>query len=276
MIDICTVVFRQELAALKVQAQSIARYAPNLGTRNIYVVVNDDDSVVSEIDSSWWGDLADRVMVVPRTAFSTDWVNNGWVSQQALKLLCSAMSYNRFVMVLDAKTIFVRELELDTILNQERACVGQMAIFPVFQPSADIAGALWNITVTEQLGPGGVPYFFHTATVREMIADIEQRTRQSFPFWFQAQGRLTEFVLYSAWVQYRDLYHSLYTRTAIVPCNIDHSEVDRIDQRLAEMQQINSHTVSIHRGAWSHMTADQRMKYQHFLIDRGLTSAWQL
>jgi hypothetical protein len=146
----------------------------------------------------------------------------------------------------------------------------------VFQPSADIAGALWDITVTEQLGPGGVPYFFHTATVREMIADVEQRTRQSFPAWFQAQGRLTEFVLYSAWVQYRDLYHSLYSRTAIVPCNIDHSEIDRIDQRLEEMTTINSHTVSIHRGAWQHMTSDQRTKYQHFLIDRGLTTAWQL
>lgn len=276
MIDICTVVFRQELAALKVQAQSIARYAPNLGTRNIYVVVNDDDSVVGEIDSAWWGDLADRVMVVPRTAFSTDWCNNGWVSQQALKLLCSAMSYNQYVMVLDAKTILVREFDPAEILDQGRPCVGQMAIFPVFQPSADIAGALWDITVSQQLGPGGVPYFFHTATTREMIADIEQRTRQSFPSWFQAQGMLTEFVLYSAWLQRQSLYSTLYADTAIIPCNVNHSEVHRIDQRLAEMTRINSHTVSIHRGAWQHMTPDQRTKYQHFLIDRGLTSAWQL
>ena len=276
MIDICTVVFEQELPVLKVQAESIARYASHLGTRNIYVVVNDSDDVVSKIDATWWGSLADRVMVVPRSSFSTDWSNNGWVSQQALKLLCSAMSYNQYVMVLDAKTILVRELDPTEILNQGRPCVGKMAVFPVFQPSADIAGALWNIGVTEQLGPGGVPYFFHTATVRAMIADCEQRTGASFPEWFQAQGMLTEFVLYSAWLQRQGLYDQLYARATVVPCNIDHSEVDRIDQRLDELTRINSHTVSIHRGAWSHMTAEQRMRYQHFLIDRGLTSAWQL
>jgi hypothetical protein len=276
MIDICTVVFRQEIAALKVQAESIARYASNLGTRNIYVVVNDTDDLVAEIDATWWGSLADRVMVVPRSAFSTDWCNNGWVSQQALKLLCSAMSYNQYVMVLDAKTIVVRDFELAAITNNGRPRVGTMAIFPVFRPSADIAGALWDITVTQQLGPGGVPYFFHTATVRAMIADCEQRTKHSFPAWFQAQGMLTEFVLYSAWLQQQNLYDTLYADPAIIPCNVDHSEVNRIDSRLDEMQRIKPHTVSIHRGAWQHMTPDQRMRYQHYLIDQGLTSAWQL
>lgn len=276
MIDICTVVFRQEIPALRVQAQSIARYATDLGTRNIYVVVNDTDDQVAEIDARWWGSMQDRVMVVPRTAFSTDWVENGWVSQQALKLVTAAMSYNSYVMTLDAKTILVRELDLDTVLDQGRPRVGQMAVFPVFQPSADIAGALWNITVDRQLGPGGVPFFFHPATVRAMIADCEQRTGQPFPQWFQAQGRLTEFVLYSAWLQLNDLYHSLYAEPAIVPCNIDHSEAGQIDQRLAEMARINPHTVSIHRGAWTQMTPDQRVQYQHFLINRGLTSAWQL
>jgi len=276
MIDICTVVFREELPALRVQAESVARYAADLGTRNIYVVVNDSDDVVNEIDAGWWGSLADRVMVVPRTAFGADWVENGWVSQQALKLMCSAMSYNHYVMVLDAKTILVRDFLTAEILCSGRPRVGRMAVFPVFRPSADIAGALWGITVREQLGPGGVPYFFHTQQVRAMIADVEQRTGKSFPAWFQAQGRLTEFVLYSAWLQHCNLYNALYADTAVIPCNVNHSEIDRIDQRLDEMIKISAHTVSIHRGAWQAMTPDQRMRYQHYLIDRGLKSAWQL
>jgi len=112
--------------------------------------------------------------------------------------------------------------------------------------------------------------------VREMIADIERRTQQAFSSWFQAQGMLTEFILYSAWLQHQDLYDRLYAHAIVIPCNIDHSEIDRIDQRLAEMACINSHTVAIHRGAWNKMTLDQRRQYQTFLIDRGLTSAWQL
>ena len=84
MIDICTVVFREELAILKAQAQSIALRCQDLGSLNIYIVVNDTDDVVAEIDSAWWGNLASKVMVIPRSTFSTTYVDNGWLSQQAI------------------------------------------------------------------------------------------------------------------------------------------------------------------------------------------------
>ena len=49
MIDICTVVFREELAILKAQAQSVALRCQDLGSLNIYVVVNDTDDVVAKL-----------------------------------------------------------------------------------------------------------------------------------------------------------------------------------------------------------------------------------
>ena len=80
MIDICTVVFEQELPILKIQAQSIHNHCRNIGIRNIYVVLNDYETLAEKIDPAWWGDLASSVLVVPRTTFSSTWVENGWVN----------------------------------------------------------------------------------------------------------------------------------------------------------------------------------------------------
>lgn len=275
MIDICTVVFREELAILKAQAQSVALRCQDLGSLNIYVVVNDSDDVVAEIDSAWWGNLAPKVMVIPRSTFSTTYVDNGWLSQQVLKLLTPALSYNKYTMVLDAKTVFVKDFKLNEILQDGRPRVGSMPIYPVFEPSSQITGELFNIRVDRQLGPGGVPFFFHNAAVRAMIANIETQTKQSFPEWFQLQGMLTEFILYSGYVDSINQWDELYSdQQAVIPCNVCHSEVAAWERKFAEMQ--NALTVSVHRHAWTQLTPAQQQQYQHFLIDRGVLIACQI
>lgn len=278
MIDLCTVVFRQELPVLRLQAQSIALYCRNLGIRNIYVVVNDDETLVNEIDPAWWGELAPLVLVVPRTAFSAPWVENGWLSQQLWKLLVPSMSYNTCTMVLDAKTIFVKPITLDSIFDESgRIATGTMPLYEVFEPAKKIVDQTYNINLQQQIGPGGVPFVFHNNTVRSMIADTANLVQNNFPEWFQSQGRLTEFVLYSGYVQYR--YHSLYKlyteqNTALRPVNLCHSEITSADRKLNEMT--SSTTVSIHRNAWDQLTPEQRQQYRNLLIDRGITEAWNL
>ena len=159
MIDIVTVVFEQEIPVLRAQAQSIALNCQRIGIRNIYVVLNDSETIASQIDPSWWGPLANNVLVIPRTAFSTPFVADGWVSQQVLKLMTAAMSYNTYSMILDAKTIFVRELDPDTVVDATgRILTGRCPIYPVFDPSRKIVEQLFEIELPDQLGPGGVPF----------------------------------------------------------------------------------------------------------------------
>jgi hypothetical protein len=275
MIDICTVVFREELAILKAQAQSIALRCQDLGSLNIYIVVNDTDDVVAEIDSAWWGNLASKVMVIPRSTFSTTYVDNGWLSQQVLKLLTPALSYNKYTMVLDAKTVFVKDFKLSELLQDNRPQVGSMPIYPVFESSSQITGELFGIEVKRQLGPGGVPFFFHNATLRAMIAKVETLTQESFPKWFQSQGMLTEFILYSGYVDSVEAWDKLYSdQSWVTPCNVCHSELGAWERKFAEMQ--NAHTVSVHRHAWAELTPAQKQQYQHFLIDRSVLLACQI
>lgn len=277
MIDLITIVFKEELPVLQAQAQSVERYCQDIGIQNIYVVVNDEESVVGEIDAAWWGALADRVLIIPRSAFSTDYSSNGWLSQQVLKLMTAAVSYNTWSMVLDAKTIFVKPLQLNELLDaQGRPRVGQLDIYPVFERSRQIVNELFNIDLQKQLGPGGVPFVINNRAVRAMIAEVEQRTSTAFPEWFQAQGMLTEFILYSGYIHLQDGFDKLYNVDVyeVIPVNICHSEVAAFDRKFKNMQ--NSLTVSIHRNAWTKLTAEQQQQYQHFLIDRGILAAWKL
>ena len=279
MIDLITVVFKDEIPVLKLQAQSVEKYCKKLGIRNIYVVVNDDDDTINQIDAGWWGAAANNVLVIPRSAFSTQFVPDGWVTQQILKILAASMSYNTWSMVLDAKTIFVKELDLKDIIDSDgRAKVGSMDIFPVFETTRLMVNQLYDIELNKQLGPGGVPFLFHNDVVRLMIADTTFRVKHKFPMWFQAKGRITEFMLYSGYLQYRfegfDTFYS--SEVAIHPCNLCHSEVEHFDRKLEQMKQPNTTTVSIHRNAWTQLSDVQKQQYKNLLIDRHITEAWKL
>jgi hypothetical protein len=271
-IDLVTVVFEPELPVLRAQAQSINLYCRDLGINTIYVIVNDHDSVVKQIDTAWWGDMQHRVVILPRRAFSTDFVEDGWISQQVLKVLGAATSFNTWSMVLDAKTLFVKPLRFDDLMDsQGRAQTGALGIQPVFESSSTRVGQLFGVDVTRQLGPGGVPFLFNTRLVRAMIVDIEHRTGESFPTWFQAQGEVTEFILYSGYLESRHMMDLLYNtqRSKLYACNLCHSEVESFDRKFQEMQ--NSLTTSIHRNAWSRLSQEQQQRYHAFLVQRGIT-----
>lgn len=280
MIDIVTVVFEPEIPVLRAQAQSIALNCQKLGIRNIYVVLNDVETIAAQIDPAWWGPLANSVLVIPRTAFSTAFVGNGWVSQQVLKLLAASVSYNTYSMILDAKTIFVRELDPNTIVDSAgRIQTGILPLYPVFAPAKKIVDELFEMDLQRQIGPGGVPCIVHNDTVRMMIADVTLRTKTSFPIWFQSQGMLTEFVLYSAFVQHLCgdigvLYEQHNHLGGII--NVAHNEIDSWSIKINQMRKGETLTVSVHRGAWAKLDVKQQQQYRDLLAQRGIAAATDL
>jgi hypothetical protein len=280
MIDIITVVFEPEIPVLRAQAQSIALYGQKLGIRNIYVVLNDVETIASQIDPVWWGPLANSVLVIPRTAFSTPFVENGWVSQQVLKLLAASMSYNTYSMIMDAKSLLVKEIDpAEFISDTGQIHTGLLDIYPVFEPSRKITSKLFDIDLKKQLGPGGVPFIMHNDTVRMMIAETTMRTKTSFPFWFQQQGMLTEFILYSGFVQFLcgELTVLYSNRNKLgTQVNVSHDEVDHWNKKFFQMTKPDTFSVSVHRTAWKNMLPQQRNEYKEFLTQRGIEAAADL
>jgi hypothetical protein len=262
MIDICTVVFQEELEILKLQARSIELYAHDVG---IIRVITNDNCVV---DPAWWGKLSNQVEIIPRSRFGSTWCNNGWVSQQALKILGSTKSANTWSVILDAKTILVKQL--DVFDSQGRPQVGVLDIYPVFAPSQQIINQLFDIDLQKQLGPGGVPFFINTVQAQRMVQDIESRTGTAFAEWFQAQGQVTEFMLYTGYLQSEHLIDALYNTeiSTIKPGNVCHSEVAAWNRKYQEMSQAT--TVSVHRNAWRQLSTKQQQQYTDFLASRGI------
>jgi predicted DNA-binding transcriptional regulator len=265
MIDLITVVFEDELATLKTQAQSIAVYGRNIDT--IFVVINENSDLGSRINRSWWGKWQERVQIVNRAAFGESWSDNGWLTQQVLKLMVATISSNKWSMILDTKTFFVQPiLEFD-----DCPAVGQLDIYPIFEPSRQIVNQLFEIELTKQLGPGGVPFIINTTEVQRMVRWIEEHTKQNFVEWFQNQGMLTEFILYSGWIQYQyGAFTPLYniSKFKLQPCNLCHSEVDSFDRKFSQMQSADA--VSVHRRAWIQLTPTQQQQYTKFLASRGI------
>jgi hypothetical protein len=280
MIDIVTVVFKDELPILKVQAESVDLYCKELGTQTIFVIVNDDDSVTDQIDPAWWGSLQSQVQIVPRSSFACQFVENGWVSQQVLKLLGSSLSRNTWSMLLDAKTLVSDCMTSDIfVANSDQLTLGIGPVLGVFEPAAKIASDLFGITVEHVAQPAGVPFIFNNQDVRQMINKIETMTHDNFAEWFQRQGMLTEFVLYTAFIQYKyqDLKQVYLGRNQIKLCNnICHSEVKIFDIKLQHARDRRPLTVGVHRNAWQQLTEQQKQSYRDYLESIGLTTARSL
>tara|TARA_R110000772_G_scaffold49750_4_gene114529 strand:+ start:374 stop:1180 length:807 start_codon:yes stop_codon:yes gene_type:complete len=267
MIDTITIVFQDELETLKTQARSLEVYVENPGT--IFVVVNENanSGLTSKIDRAWWGGLQERVQIISREEFGHVWTDNGWVSQQALKLLTSTISNNEWSIILDTKTFFVNPMPA----LESKPAIGELDIYSVFEPSQQIVNKLFGIDLVKQLGPGGVPFIINNAQCREMIDWIQVKTQQPFAEWFQQQGMLTEFILYSGWIQYKfGNFEKIYntTNSNIFPCNLCHSEVASFDRIFKTMSEAT--TVSIHRRAWPQLTTLQQTQYIDFLASRGI------
>ena len=283
MLDFITVVFRDELPLLEIQARSFDQYLNPLDVNQIVVVVNDDDSVAGSIDPNWWGQHADRIVVKPRSRYGFTPSNSGWDDQQLLKLLAAAESKNKWSMVFDAKTWLIKTLDTQesALFDTEgRPNVGRMHLSPLFETAKLFVEQYYGIEMEMVLGPSGVPYVFHNADVREMIAEIP-----NFVDFFQQHllgpTFLTEFVLYAGYIikKYGSV-EVIYNpnklkidptqRTYINVANLASWETDNFNNFIDSILESKTLTASIHRDTYQHLTPEQLLTWVLLLEERKL------
>jgi hypothetical protein len=266
MIDLITVVFRDEISLLQIQARSIEKYIDEVDT--ITVIVNDSADVLELIDTNWWGKYQDRVKVKVRTFEPRV---NGWESQQLCKLLAAADSQSEWSMVLDAKTWFVQTLDYNKLFDSDgRANVGLCGIFLPFLDSQKFVEKYFNISMPMVIGPQGVPFMFHTNTAKELVNSVDD-----FVDFFQTALRypnlVTEFHLYSGYVIANGKLGNLYNKTPYYGLvNISQFEIDQFDNLFAQMNNSKILTASIHRGVYQLLTQERLNYWLDFLIAKGL------
>jgi len=131
---------------------------------------------------------------------------------------------------------------------------------------------LYNTKLDLVLGPGGVPFMFHTATVQELVNSID-----NFVEFFQTNVKypnlVTEFHLYSGYVLHKfGSYEMLYNKTQYYQVvNIADYEATAFDVLFNTMSsKYNILTVSIHRRTYKDLSDSQIVQWIGFLKDKSV------
>jgi hypothetical protein len=279
LIDTITVVFKEELQLLKIQARSFELYiAPDL-IRNVYIVVNDELDVLSLIDTAWWGVNAHKVKLIHRLAHGNFYFLDGWSSQQIHKLCAARDAESEWSMCFDAKTWLVQPLEWDKLFDGKKARFNSINTIDAFIKSRVYVENLFNITLEKTIGPAGVPFMFHTATVKEMCEIIEETKGEKFGNFMALHmydpDRVTEFILYSGFVKFKyGDFGSLYSETQVYGIsNLDHFELDRFSEIFSGM--FKAFTIGMHRRVYPKLTEQQLGEWLSLLYSRNLITGPQ-
>lgn len=276
MIDFATVVFQEELELLKVQAKSINLYCKQEPIDNIFVIINDTKDICDRVNLSWYRDLASKVRVLHCSELTNvTYDMHGWDSQQLLKLLISVKSLSKYCFVLDAKTWFVKDSMHSLLSTKDLANCVLMKMFDHFAQSAVFLSKYFDNDINHIIGPGGVPFAFHTDTVRSLVSYIEHRENKNFDEWFkekvQYPSSITEFTLYSAYIQTNDLFQTIYsTKSNYNVINVADFQMNQIDQLMKEMHSKNTLTTSLHRNVYKFLSESQFYNWCKFLSEKNL------
>jgi len=270
LIDLITVVFAPELYLLELQARSISLYIDHLRIKNIYIVVNDDSSLCDLIDPQWWGINHNKVNIIHRSSFGVDPTLDGWSSQQLYKLCAANIAESEWSMCLDAKTWFVQTLDWAQLFDDTgRVKFASFPTIPVFRPAQLSIEKYFDIELPRVISPGGVPFMFHTETVKDMINYIPD----FFEFFctnVNLPNYMTEFMLYSGFVIKKySTYNTLYSTTQHYRVtNLADWEISEFDPILDRMGHDNNLTISIQGRAYPHLSELQMDKWCEFLLTK--------
>jgi len=264
------VVFEPELYLLELQAKSISLYIDHLRIKNIYIVVNDDSSLCDLIDPQWWGINHNKVNIIHRSAFGVDPTLDGWSSQQLYKLCAANIAGSEWSMCLDAKTWFVQTLNWERLFDDTgRVKFTSFPTIPVFRPAQLSIEKYFDIELPGVISPAGVPFVFHTKTVKDMINYIPD----FFEFFcanVKSPNSVTEFMLYSGFVIKKyNTYDTLYSTTQHYRVtNLADWQINEFDSILDRMEHDNNLTISIQGRAYTHLSESQMDKWCELLLTK--------
>lgn len=273
MIDFITVVFRPELFYLQIQAQSIERYIDTDKIGTIFVIVNDQESVCSLVDTAWWGINQDKVKIIWAASFGSTHFINGWESQQYYKLATANIADSEWSMCLDAKTWFISTLDFGLLFDDKKR-VRFKKYRNWFSQAEKTLNIFFETENKSIIAPAGVPFLFNTEQIHLLIKFIENKgitLHRFFTHFVRNPWSITEFTLYSAWIQYQKIFGKLYnTNQYYNVTNIAGHEAKDFDYKLDQMRAEETLTASIHRVAYPKLTNQQLEIWVDFLRSKNL------
>lgn len=176
--ELVTVTCNRDRWLLELQALSLK----HINSCNINIVINEDDT------SDWldWFETIKplynkfNLRILSKKDFTS--VNNGWISQQLIKLYFSQHTSDDYI-VLDSKNFFAEKIDLSSYLNPRRI---ETKNFYSLQQELEIKNVV----------PASTPYRLNPNIVKDLI-----NSYNNFENWFLSLSEQSEFVVYDWFVQ---------------------------------------------------------------------------
>jgi hypothetical protein len=219
--DIVTVVYKTELAFLRLQARSLARWLDPAFDGEIIIIVNDvlPSRSIKKIQQ-WilpdYGRWRDRVHVKAFYELGAG-LNpyNGYVFQQPLKLAAADLAAQKFYVVFDAKNHAIKPFSATTFIKPDgRGIRAQSERLEMMHDYNEVCARYFDFDpATSMPFVAHTPFVFHTQSVRDLTADIERREGCTLFDFFRKTRRVSEFLLYAYYLRKRQEVDSLHSVT---------------------------------------------------------------
>ena len=256
------------------------------------MITNDPASAESyTIDPSWYGINADKFKIINYRdwGFNNSNLDNhlmyaGWENQHLCKLLVSHNVESEWYYVLDAKTWFVNPIRYENLFSKDgKSNNKKIPVNKNFDRTVLAINQQFGIDLKQVIGPGGVPFCFHTDSVKEMITHIAtvSNPTEKFHDFFLSRAAvdnpnpITEFMLYSGYLlkkygDYKSLYIDDETTFQYFAQNVADTDTTEFDELLIRMHDFDCMTVSVHKRALVKLKLYQLRNWIGFLTEKNL------
>lgn len=278
-IDFLTVVYEPEVDFLINQGASFDLRVKDENIGTIFIMVNDEnESIKDQIQTQWYKKHADKVKILTRSDinYTPGPQEGGWHTQQMVKLLGTAKSDNEWVIVVDSKTWFARDFDINEFFVDNKAKCNLQVCNEWFKPGTEKFGKLLGIETSSCIWPNGVPHFMKPDVTRNMLRHVSEIVNQDFQTFFEANNKsrdmITEFICYDVYCQFSGDYdrHYVNNQTVTNVKNLADWQLEFFDQWVSRLVIDKPLTVSIKGEAFKLMTLEQRDRWNQYLSTIGL------
>ncbi|ACQ79260.1 hypothetical protein Bcav_0999 [Beutenbergia cavernae DSM 12333] len=206
-----TPVFEAEVELLALQARSLARHASSASLAEVLVLDNTARGLTSPTRDRLheaYGPHAPAVRILRPREIAHIPGATGWRSQQVLKLAAAHLVRTPHYVTLDAKNHLVAPPDASFYVAPD----GRARVPAYSFADHPLRPSLEHVLRYLELDPGRyvdhftattTPYVLETGLVRELMADLAERSGRTFAAEFLAND-LTEYFLYAGWLIRRD------------------------------------------------------------------------
>lgn len=209
MLEIFTIICKDDYKLWRLQAKSIARFSKNNDVLAVHIVVNELDDIAEKVERfvneniDSYGHMNDRVKFHKRSVFLDRDLNlGGWKIQQLIKMRCYRVLEEESVLILDAKNHFIRPISRYDYFEEgsEKPIVSLNVRGPRHSQFEWLVDSLAVVGLPKELARGPAsqtttPYPATKSLLKELDEYISQKYSSLENFFEEHAGKASEFLM---------------------------------------------------------------------------------